>query len=154
MSKSIPLTQGLFTIVDDEDYEFLNQFKWYAWDNHGYGFYAAGHPDGEGSFALMHNLLLVRPLERHTDHRDGDGLNNQKANLRIVTNQQNQWNCRRQKNCKSRYKGVHWHSSRLKWQVDCGGKYCGLYASEIEAAIVYNGKARELYGEYARLNEV
>ena len=153
MSKSIPLTQGQIALVDDEDYPILILVKWHA-VHRANKWYAVSHQCEKSNPIQMHGLLITCPQGFHTDHRDGDGLNNQKFNLRIVTNQQNQWNCERKKNCKSQYKGVHWHSARGKWQVDCGRRYFGLFTNEKEAMLVYNEKAKELYGEYARLNEV
>ena len=151
--KEIKLTQGKVALVDDEDDPVLSRLRWYS-RNRGNNWYVISHPCYKGYPIQMHSLLINCPLGSHTDHKDCNGLNNQKSNLRIVSNQQNQWNGRRHKNCKSKYKGVHWHSARRKWQIDCGGRYFGLYTDEEEAARLYNEIARDMYGEYARLNEV
>jgi len=94
------------------------------------------------------------------DHINGDRLDNRRANLRIVTKQQNRQNIGKQshREMTSRYKGVVQHPKTLRWRaiVKTGGKqrHLGYFATEHEAALAYNTAARELFGEFARLNEV
>ena len=160
----IPLTRNKFTIVDDEDYDSLMQWKW-QFD----GRYAVRSAQisyinkvQKCKTLLMHRVIMKAENGMDVDHinMDGriDGLNNQKYNLRIATRQQNLWNSRKSANCSSVYKGVCWHKGTKKWvaflRKDGKQIYLGLYKTEIQAALVYNASAKEHYGEFARLNLV
>ena len=153
--KEIQLTQGKVALVDDEDFDRVSQFKWFA-DKHNHSFYACRkgcRVNGKQKTISMHGFILNG---KWIDHRDGDGLNNQKSNLRFCNNQQNQMNTRPQINNSSKYKGVYYfkRDNRFKSQVWFNGKsyYVGTFDSEIEAAKAYDKKALELFGEFARLN--
>ena len=104
----------------------------------------------------MHRAILNAPKGLLVDHIDGNGLNNRKSNLRLCTFAQNAHNSRPRRNSSSRYKGVCWHKLKKKWTVSIykGGKrtYLGYYDDEIEAALAYDRKAEELFGEFAYLN--
>lgn len=96
--KFIPLTQGLFTQVDDEDFNDLNQFKWHI-VKAPYTYYAVRAVPSLDKVSKnrqiklrMHRVIMNPSNEMEVDHRDGDGLNNQKANLRICTSSQNMYN--------------------------------------------------------------
>ena len=106
----------------------------------------------------MHRLLMNEPAGFDIDHIDHNKLNNQKNNLRIVTRSQNMMNRLKGKNCSSIYKGVCWKGEINKWsvQIMIDNKYIhiGVFKIEEEAALAYNKKAKELFGEYAYLNEV
>ena len=155
--KVIPLTQGQFALVDDEDFEWLNQWKWYA-DRRSNTYYAKRLKcfNGGSQIIKMHRQILSVPKGKLTDHRDGNGLNNTRANLRACTKAQNTRNRRPQKNCSSRYKGVYWNKRARKWLVRIEfkhvRKYLGLYVNEIEAAKAYDRAANNLHGEYAHTN--
>lgn len=157
--KTIPLTQGMFAMVDDEDYEFLNQYKWCVSKDRGI-YYAqkAINRDGKKTTIKMHQLIIGYAKQYDIDHADGDGLNNQRYNLRVCTHMQNNANQRIPKNNKSGYKGVHWVNKRGKWraEIKCGviRKTIGQYSTKEEAAIAYNMAASKLFGQYARPNEV
>jgi len=99
---------------------------------------------------------MSTPSDMETDHRDGNGLNNQRENLRICTRQQNSQNGLAHKDSSSQFKGVSLKKGRHKW-VACimqNGKlaHLGYFDNEIEAAKTYNTKAKELFGEFAKLN--
>lgn len=87
---SIPLTRGKFTIVDDADFEWLNQWKWFYTGNG----YAARHtgPAKDRKILYMHRLIMNPPNDREIDHIDRNKLNNQRTNLRIVTRLENMQN--------------------------------------------------------------
>ncbi len=161
--KKIALTQGLFALVDDADYEWLNQWKWIAnrMKTHHILYYAVrGIPVAKGKQGdeKMHRLILgLQPGDkRECDHKDGDGLNNQQSNLRICTRMQNQQNQRKQKSGSSKHKGVSWNRDRHKWrsriQVNRKLIHLGYFPSEKTAGVAYNQAAQKHFGEFARLN--
>lgn len=145
--KSIKLTQGKVAIVDDLDFDQLSQHKWYALRN-GRRWYAA-------RVVLMHQELNGP----RSDHRDGDGLNNVRSNLRSATRRQNaQGFQRKKKGCSSKYRGVSWNAATEKWRVvitvDGTQLYLGTYKDEEEAARTYDAAARQHFGEFASPNFV
>ena len=152
-AKLIPLTQDKFAIVDAEDYEWLNQHKWHVL-KHGRTEYAGSYQDGK--YIKMHRVLLSAPAGLVVDHRDGNGLNNRKSNLRLCTHQENIYNQRPRLGAKSRFRGVCWHKRRRRYEARIqkdGKRYSlGSFADEIEAAVVYDIKAMELFGEFAYFN--
>jgi len=166
--KKIPLTQGQFAMVNDEDYDMLNQFKWYAlYQKHIDGYYAVRHirkSNGKWTTEYMHRVILNCPTSKETDHKNHDGLDNRRCNLRIVTHGQNQYNRKSNRTGVSKYKGVSLHKQKYKnkvyeyWQsqIRINGKltHLGYFETEIDAAIAYNKKAKELFGNYALLNRV
>ena len=149
----IPLTQGKFTIVDAEDYDRLNRYQWYACKCK--STYYAGRVEG-GRTIRMHREIMRAPKGVLVDHINHNGLDNRKSNLRLCTNAQNCYNQRASSNGSSRYKGVSWHKCSRKWsaRIRCEGKFYNLgdFEDEIEAAMVYDDKAVELFGEFAYLN--
>lgn len=154
----IPLTQGKFAIVDDFNYEWLNQWKWFALKNVNV-FYAVRnvgkHPHQE--LIRMHREILGLKLndDKQADHRNGNGLDNRKFNLRLCTNSQNQHNQHSIRGI-SKYKGVSWDKRSKKWkakiQFERKRIHIDQFDSEIEAAKAYDTKALELFGEFAYLN--
>lgn len=157
-TRAIPLTQNKFTIVDEADYEYLMQWGWRA-QRDGRTWYAMRHvrlPDGKETCAIMHRVLLDAPDGAKVDHKDGDGLNNTRDNLRLATNQENGCNRQTNSNSVSGYKGVTWNKRRNKWQanIKVNGKriYLALVADAEVAARVYDAAARLHFGKFARLN--
>lgn len=154
--KEIQLTQGQIALVDDEDFDSLNQYKWYAMKD-GNTFYAARNieVDGKRTIVRMHYSIMNG---KGIDHIDGNGCNNLHSNLRLCTHNQNMMNKRKQKNTTSIYKGVCFHKRADKWvahiMITRTLIYLGLFASEIDAAKAYNTKAIELFGEFANLNNI
>ena len=152
-AKLIPLTQDKFAIVDAEDYDRLSEHKWHVMKCVRTE-YAGSYQDGK--YILMHRVLLNAPHHRIVDHRDGNGLNNRKHNLRLCTHQENLYNQRPRLGGTSRFRGVCWRKTRRKYETKIqknGKRYSlGYYHDETEAAVVYDIKAMELFGEFAYLN--
>jgi len=104
----------------------------------------------------MHREIIRAPEGLLVDHIDGNGLNNRKSNLRLCTHSQNTYNRRPNRNCSSRYKGISFHKMSKKWEVAicCKGKreHLGRFDDEVKAALAYDRKAKQLFGEFAYLN--
>jgi len=152
--KLLPLTKGRFAKVDDSDFEYLNQWKW-SLDENRWGGYAIRN-NGKGGTIRMHRELLNPKKKDLVDHINGDGLDNQRQNLRVATAQQNAWNSRRMKRNTSGFRGVSKHSKSKLWQarIYFGGKtfFLGLFDSPMEAAKRYQEYAKKLRGEFASEN--
>lgn len=159
--KKIPLTQGEFATVDDIDYEFLMQWKWYF--NQGYAVRHSQKSDGfsQRKTILMHRIILSRKLGRSdfhdTDHKNHDGLDNRRNNLRPASRSQNEHNSEIQWGS-SKFKGVCWKKDHNKWQAYIRFEGClkhlGYFTDEIEAAKAYNEAAKKYFGEFACLNSI
>jgi hypothetical protein len=160
--KQIPLSQGKIAFVDDEDFDWLNQYKWCAYQPNSKGTYYATrnitYTDGTCSMVQMHREILGLSLGDRGlgDHKDRNGLNNQKHNLRVGSKALNSHNSKLQSNNSSGYRGVYWHKNRSKWVVRIGihgvPKYCGVYDDVVEAAKVYDKEALQAYGPNVYLN--
>jgi hypothetical protein len=151
--REIPLTQGKVALVDDADFEWLSQWKWHA-DTGGSGlWYARGGPS---SGDYMHRIILSAPRGISVDHRDLDGLNNRRSNLRLATRNDNQHNRGPMSGSTSKFVGVSWDSTRDMWRAqicNSGRNFAlGRFRSEVEAAKSYDRAARRLHGEFARCN--
>lgn len=151
--KLIPLTQGYFTKVDDEDYEELSKYKWCAHVEKGRPEIYAKRKVWVNKKAVdirMHRQILNAPKGVTVDHEDHDGLNNQRYNIRLASTAQNQWN-------KKPYKGIKhagvYKAGKTKWGAKISHKnkilYLGSFDTEQEAIVVRHKKAIELRGEFA-----
>jgi len=151
--KLIPLTKGKFAVVDPEDYPRLAKYKWSVSQSR-YNFYACRC--ARGKKISMHRLILNAPQGLLVDHIDGDGLNNRKANLRLCTIAQNNRNSRPYRNATSKYKGVCWEKQCRKWYAKIRPNRktisLGLFTNQIDAAVAYDRKAEQLFGQFAYLN--
>ncbi len=147
--KKIPLTKGYEAIVDDDDYDFLMQWKWHILEKG--SIYAMRNSinlgDGKRHHILMHRVINETQKGFETDHINGEGLDNRKSNLRAVTKSENQRNRRPNKNCSSKYKGVSWHKQHQKWyatiQINKKRIFLGLFEDELEASFVYNKREKK-----------
>lgn len=149
--KEIQLTQGKAALVDDEDFEYLNQWKWYAHRN-GKIFYAerGQRINGSQTTIKMHHVVLSKPPKGfEIDHRNGNGLDNQWYNLRFVTHRKNCQN-RKNQNTISWLPGIYRQKDGKKWiamiQIKGIRKYLGSFMSELEAFNAYK-QAVEGLGE-------
>lgn len=156
--KKIRLTQNKIALVDDEDFEWLNQYKWYA-QKGCHTFYAIRtiYKNNKPRTVRMHREILGLFFGDglKIDHKNHNGLNNQKKNLRFATRSQNAMN-QKIRITTSNYKGVSWHKGNKKWiaYIKINGKrlYLGLFNNEVEAAKIYDKEAKQLFGEYANIN--
>ena len=155
--KEIPLTQGYVALVDDEDFERVNAHKWCVQidrSNSRPRIYAMGRIQRGGKAMQMHRFVLGH--DGPVDHRDHDGLNNQRFNLRPTTKSQNAMNSRKAPGKSSRYKGVSWDAARGKWFACIRQNYktrpLGRYREECDAAQAYNLAAEMMFGEFAHFN--
>ena len=159
--REIILTQGRVAIVDDEDYERVSKYKWYAM-NSGLKrrrverWYAEGSVNG--TYTKLHRFImgLAKSQKLNVDHINNDSLDCRKENLRLVTRQQNRFNS---KTSKKGYKGVFdSHRKNKRWialiRFNKKAIYLGHHKTQEEAALAYNSKALELFGEYVRLNTI
>lgn len=144
---------GKVALVDDESYESLCQYRWNAQPG-GETFYASASIHGQSVF--MHKLILDLPSSQKVDHVNGNGLDNQKHNLRPCTHAENMRNRRKYKITLSKYLGVTWNKQDKKWRARVekdGENYsAGQYFIEEQAAYARDLKAKELFGEFACLN--
>lgn len=157
VSKKISLTQGKFAIVDDADFEWLNQWKWHH--SGGYARRNIRQKAGKKKSISMHRLIMNPPPDMDIDHANGHGLDNRRRNLRFCTCSQNLGNSRKWKRAtSSRYKGVSWACSRHKWQAHIQSTdkrhSLGRFDNEEEAARAYNIAAKKAFGVFARLNVI
>lgn len=149
--KVIPLTKGKFAKVDDEDYDYLNQFKWCFLDKGcGYARRTSYLGSLQAGSILMHRVIMNAPKGMEVDHINGDGLDNRKINFRIVTHSINTKNRTRvNKNNTSKHLGIHWHKRDKRWQVNIGKDYhryyFGSYKSKKEAILVAKRERQRLF---------
>ena len=163
--KGIKLSQGYVAIVDDYDYERVATHKWFAKVEvradgtvRVYAMRTVRSLRGGRTTKFLHRFILDTPTGMHTDHINGNGLDNRRSNLRVCTNAENRRNQRSQTGRSSKFKGVNWHKMAAKWRaqvkVDGKTKHLGYFASEIDAARAYDTAALKYFGEFALLNDV
>jgi hypothetical protein len=148
----VPLSRGRFALVDDADYDaVMNAGPWHAYP-------------GTGTYYARHSISPTRQITLHAfltgwclvDHRNSDGLDNRRENLREATWMQNAANARRRKDNSSGFKGVR-QTRTGRWTAVIGDgtgrkRQVGTFDSDIEAAKAYDAAARARWGEFARLN--
>lgn len=149
MVMHVSLGRSFFAVVDDEDFSRVSGIKWCATtqDEKHYAF--------NRKIGYMHRFLMAAGPGVQVDHRDDDGLNNRRSNLRIATKSQNMANAGSRGGA-SRFRGVHRKRSRWTAQITKDGKKrcLGTFDTEEQAAVAYNAAARELFGEFAWQNDV
>lgn len=158
--KKIPLTQGKFTFVDDDVYEWASKFKWYAHKHTCGRYYAARNvlkSNGRRTLEYLHRRIVQAARGEDTHHKDEDSLNNQGSNLQIVTRAQHvRLTPRNKANKMSKFRGVTRNRRDGNWQVRIYVRpknlHIGYFDSEKEAAQAYDTAARKFFGEFAFLN--
>jgi AP2 domain len=158
--KEIMLASGRgVALVDDGDYERVAIHRWCVHIHSGRKrtiAYAQANIriGGQWKRVMMHRFIMGLGSPR-IDHKDGNGLNNTRANLRLATASNNMHNTG-SRGGSSTFKGVTWHKKARKWlaqiMVNRKWHYLGVFEKEEDAARVYDAKARELHGEYAKTN--
>lgn len=149
--------KGFFAIVDDEDYEWLSQYKWYGKKSKNGKLYAC--TPIRSTIVCMHSMILSVPKGLTGDHKNNNGLDNTRDNLRIATVSQNNANKKPSdsKSKTSTYKGVYKRNKTaatwtVKLTVDAKRIYIGSFATEDEAGKAYDKAATHYFGEFAYLN--
>ena len=147
-------------LIDDEDFDLVNEYKWYIHSRTGYARGRKKNPEGDYRFISMHRLVMgiLDNPEFDVDHAKHNKLDNRKSELRTCTTSQNTSN--RTAYGSSRYLGVGWDKQHQRWKAAIGYtigrikkfKNIGLFIEEIDAAKAYDGAAKKYHGEFANLN--
>lgn len=157
--REIKLTRGKVALVDDEDFEFLNQWKWCAHKEHKNGNYYAYRTlnlsKTKKVTIIMHRVIAgLKNSNIHIDHINGNGLDNQRSNIRVCTNAQNLMNKGSYKNNSTGLKGVYskfgYYVARIRHQGN--EVYLGKFNCKTCAAFAFDLAAVKLRGEFARTN--
>jgi hypothetical protein len=151
--EEIPLTQGKIALIDDEDYPSIARYRWYARKDRinkelFYAYRTVRRHPYRLTIAMHNQILGIKGV----DHKNGDGLDNRRENLRSASKGQNIWNSRPYKG--KQFKGTGKFRNGWQARIAINGKqiWLGCFKTEEEAAMAYDKKARELFGDYARTN--
>ena len=157
--KTIELTQGYVALVDDEDFERVNKYSWHVENRSKHNRKYAKHTyreNGKVKGVYLHIFIVGSTAGLDIDHKDHDGLNNQRSNFRITTRANNCHNSRLSKANTSGHKGVYWKKEYKKWFASIGikgkNKHLGYFSSKEDAKIAYDEAALEMFGEFAFTN--
>jgi hypothetical protein len=150
---------GHLSLIDAEDWPWISGFKWSVSSDGGGRMYVSTRIEGKKIY--LHRMLLKAPDGQRVDHRNGNPLDNRKANLRLATHQQNMFNCGKSSTYKgkpttSSFKGVSWDKSRGRYKAqimkDRVNHFLGRFIDERSAAMAYARAAQEMFGEFAYTN--
>lgn len=152
--KTISLTRGKVTVVDDEDYERASSFKWNF--NGNYAVRSVTVAPKTRKAMLLHRFLTQAPDSCEVDHRDRDGLNNQRSNLRVCHHLGNSRNKSMPHRNKVGFKGVYKFGNKFRANIRVNYKLIslGLFNTPVEAAMAYNDAAVKYFGEFAAPNQI
>lgn len=158
--KEIKLTRGKVAFVDDDDFEWLSQWKWFASKSRNKWYAHTNYRKHDGTWGKlsMHSCVMNFPQQIFIDHANGNGLDCQKHNLRAATRSQNGANRTSSLKSSSHYLGVSFYRRRLTnpWgafiRKDKKLRYLGTFSTDVDAAKAYDTAAKELHGEFANLN--
>jgi AP2 domain len=158
--KLLPLTRGLFAIIDAADYDWLSRWHWYAIKARN-GFYAVRHALTKkkitGKHVYLHRFILglKDSDERQGDHRNGVTLDHRRKNLRPASEEENKRNCKMHRTNTSGRKGVYYDKIRKKWvaQIKFENKtiMLGRFSTFEEACAVREAAEKKYHGDFARL---
>lgn len=150
---------GRIALIDAEKFELISKYRWFV-DVRKYsggheGFYAVTYFWSHGVKKKLYMHQLIVPYGE-IDHKNHNGLDNRKSNLRACTSGQNKQNLRPRLGGSSQYKGVSWSKQKERWRarikMDGVEKHLGFHRDEVEAAVAYDRAAIQMFGEYAHLN--
>lgn len=155
--RTVHYDKGYASIVDDEDFELVSAYLWQA-KVHGQTVYARGIIDANANkSAYMHRLIMgISDPRIKIDHKDGNGLNNSRGNLRIATHSQNMKNRKLNQKKETKYKGVTKCKGGYYARITVDRKVISLgrFTTQEHAANTYNKSAIFNFGEYALLNKL
>lgn len=162
LTVKIPLTQGKFTLIDNKDYPLVSQYKWHVRTGSRPRScsrilqYAASHLPISNKIILLHRLILNPRKGEECDHINGDGLDNRRQNLRLVTHSENMMSQRNRLDTSSMYKGVCKCKDCNRWRayihINKKTIHLGSFKSEEEAGKAYDEAAKKYFGKYAKTN--
>lgn len=154
--KRIALTKGEFALVDDADFEWLNQWKW-CYVSSGYAmrreYLGGGRGNEKARYILMHRIIADAANDEEVDHINRNKLDNQRDNLRLCDSSQNKFNTSVRRDNKSGVRGVSWYKAYQKWTASIKSrgttKFLGYFDSLEEAVEARKQAERQLFGEFA-----
>lgn len=154
MIKEIPLTRKKVAVINKNDFQLVNQFKWHA---SAYGYAVSDQRYKLGKYLFMHRLIMNAKEDEEVDHINGDKLDNRKSNLRICTRTEQLRNTKKRSDSTNKFKGIvkrpnrnkPWHA-RIK--VNKKEISLGYYVTQEEAAKAYDQAAIKYFGKFARIN--
>jgi hypothetical protein len=149
--KELLTTNGKSVLLDDSDFEWASKRTWHARNDKTAWYIVGYHPDFKKT-VYLHREIMGFPNSR-VDHKNRNGLDCQRDNLRLATLDQS--NANRQKPTRpttSKYKGMYWCKRKLRWRVTVKNRFIGYFKNEEDAARAYDSEAVKLWGEFAHLN--
>lgn len=151
--KTIPLTQGKQAYVSNRDFAYLSNFKWQAKRDKNKWYAVRSDPSGR-TVRMHREILGLLDSSLEGDHRDGNGLNNQRRNLREATRSQNAHNTKSSGGSASGLKGVYPKNGKWEAKIKSGQKliFLGMFENKLDAALAYDRAARKHFGKFARTN--
>lgn len=155
---NVDYSKYFIAIIDKEDIDKIKNYRWSVTKTKNTPYAQSTKKDklGTRTCILMHRIIMNAQKGQEIDHKNRNGLDNRKENLRFCTRQQNRWNSKKQNRSISLYKGVSWNKVAEKWQaflcVNYKNKSLGYFDNQADAAIAYNNAAVKCFGEFAMLN--